>query len=184
MLAGFRYFALGCLILLGLTGPAGLRAQNPDQPPSPMAALEPFVGIWKIDRPPRDGVSDEYHVLEWDLNKAVLALSEYQRKDGIFRRYVAGLIGWNPLTQRIEFQEHADWGNFNRGDIEVLGKDHVRRHNFVHYKVGAALHWRETWRMGEDGDRCTTAIDKLERGEWKEGAPTFTSIRASSLPKE
>lgn len=177
---------LSSLLLILLTASMALaspRAQAPESK-SPLAALEPFVGIWKIDRPSHDGISDEFHVLAWDLKKTVLAVSEYQRKDGEFRRYVAGLTGWNPLTQRIEFQEHADWGNFNRGEIEILGPGHVRRHLFVHYMAGAALHWRETWKMASDGAKYVSVIEKLESGEWKEAIKPFTSVRVPALPKD
>lgn len=177
---------LAFLLISAVLPPALLPAQSlalGDAKLNPLAPLEFFSGIWRIDRPPHDGISDEYRRLEWDLNRTVLILSEYQRKDGNFRRYVLGVIGWNPLTQRIEFQEHADWGNFNRGEIELLDTGLVRRHLFVHYSAGAALHWRETWKR-EGDDRYSTVIEKLEHGEWKEGAKPFSSVRVKELPKE
>lgn len=174
-------FLLPLLLAASVALPAA-NAQT-SEPKSPLAVLEPFAGIWKIDRAPHDGISDEYRVLEWDLKKTVLVLSEHQRKDGAFRRYVIGITAWNPLTQRIEFQEHADWGNFNRGHIEVLGPGHVRRHLYVHYAAGAALHWRETWKLDARGESYTTTIEKLESGQWKEGLKPFVSVRVASLPK-
>jgi hypothetical protein len=180
-LAMLKLFFLLLLLAASLTPTATIAQAS--EPKSPLAALEPFAGIWKIDRPPHDGISDEYRVLEWDLKKTVLVLSEHQRKDAAFRRYVMGLTAWNPLTQRIEFQEHADWGNFNRGEIEVLGTGQVRRHLYVHYAAGAALHWRETWMLDANGENYTTTVEKLESGQWKEGLKPFVSVRVASLPK-
>ena len=168
---------------LALAAATILAAPQAPEAKHPLAVFEPFAGFWKIDRPPHDGISDEYHVVEWDLNRTILVLSEYQRKDGKFRRYAIGMMGWNPLAQRIELQEHADWGNFNRGEVEVLAPGRIRRHLFVHYAAGAALHWRETWELQSD-TRYTTVIEKLENGGWKSVGKPFTSVRVQSLPKE
>lgn len=145
-------------------------AQEPQAsgPPadSPLASLAFLTGKWEETRVSPAAEGRVNHVeLAWDLQHRAIRRSEVRSEDGT-RWRVTGLIAWNPVSKAIEFQEHADWGNFMRGTIEVLCDQAVRRHMEVSYPEGTTARWRTTV-TAAGPDAFTTKTEKLIDGEWR-----------------
>jgi hypothetical protein len=164
-----------------LAGPA-IAAEAPDAGPGePLAALAFLIGKWE-ERPAGDPEGRVNHLeMTWDLGETVIRRSEMRSDDGK-RWRVTGLISWNAVSGQIEFQEHADWGNFVRGTIEILAEGEVRRHMEVAYPDGSTARWRTTVRStGEDS--FETETQRLVDGEWQ-GEWGLAGRRAASFPWE
>jgi hypothetical protein len=144
-------------------------ASQASQPPadSPLAPLGFLIGKWEETRlsPPATGARVNHLEMTWDLERSVIRRSEVRSEDGK-RWRGTGLIAWNPVSRRIEFQEHADWGNFVRGTIDIVGEQTVRRNMEVWYPDGTTARWRTTV-TAPGADEFTTSTEKLVEGEWQ-----------------
>jgi pimeloyl-ACP methyl ester carboxylesterase/ketosteroid isomerase-like protein len=177
--------AIIALVLIGgKTDPAASQTPAP-APDSALAPLAFLIGKWEeelVAPPSSDADRPPNHVeLSWDLGGRVMRRSEVRSDDGKAWRGT-GLIAWNPVSQRIELQEHADWGNFLRGTIEVLEEGVIRRNLEVSDPDGSTASWRTTVHStGEDSFRTET--EKLVDGEWRKQWE-LTGERVASFPWE
>jgi len=157
------------VIAVLISTPSSAAASQTSQQPatSPLASLGFLIGKWEETRlsPPAADGRVNHLEMAWDLERSVIRRSEVRSEDGK-RWRGTGLIAWNPVSQRIEFQEHADWGNFVRGTIDIVGEQTVRRNMEVWYPDGTTARWRTTvTASGPDG--FTTRTEKLVAGEWQ-----------------
>lgn len=173
-------FAVPAVLGIALsTTAAPPRSQSPE---SPLAALGFLIGKWEEQRVPPAYEGRTNHLeMAWDLEGSVIRRSEVRSEDGK-RWRVTGIIAWNPVSEHIEFQEHADWGNFVRGTIDVLGEGSVRRNMEVSYPDGSSASWRTTL-TATDADTFRTQTERLIAGEWRVQWE-LAGKRVSSFPWE
>jgi hypothetical protein len=160
--------ALAIPFLLSVAPHAGPSQRSQHTAGSPLAPLGFLIGKWEETRmsPSDDDQGRRNHLeMVWDLEGVVIRRSEVRSEDGK-RWQGTGIIAWNPVSKRIEFQEHADWGNFVRGTIDILGERTVRRNMEVSYPDGTTARWRTTV-TASGSDMFTTKTEKLIDGEWR-----------------
>jgi hypothetical protein len=148
-----------------------------------LESLARFIGTWKLVYP--DSIAakrpEGYTQYAWDLKRSVIESGEFERRSGRLERYVRGLIAWNPVTETIEYQEHADWGNFVRGEIRIVNDTIIHRYMMVHYPAGAVRRWRITWRY-TGGDTVRVSTELLDEGGWKPFGAPYQRVRVLGLP--
>jgi hypothetical protein len=150
-----------------------------------MLPLARLAGIWKLVH--HDSVAGKrpegFTTYAWDLKQTVIEAGEYERRNGRLERYARGFFAWNPLSEAIEYQEHADWGNFVRGSVRVVDSTTMQREMFVHYPAGVVRRWRILWEFaGTDSIRVTTAV--LDDGAWKPFGAPYLRVRVPRLPAD
>lgn len=171
----------GLLAAAALSAPATVAAQD-DAFKANLEPMAPFMGDWRAI-PPDERPETFYSSRRWTLDGAAIRTLEGFVRDGGFTAIVDNLTAWNPVEAEILFQEHAAWGNFVRGRIEVLGENRVRRHMQVWNVNGTYNLWWETFTYDPTTDTFTSDVRRVVEGVPQEqGAQVIRFVRVDSIP--